>query len=48
MGNFFNSKELLIDGISKLKLYKIPSPELDAKILLNYALKKQKESLRLI
>ena len=37
MGNFFNSKELLIDGISKLKFSKIPTPELDARVLLSYS-----------
>ena len=37
MVDFFNSKELLIDGISKLKSSKIPNPEIDARILLSYA-----------
>ena len=37
MVDFFNSKELLIDGISKLKSSKIPNPETDARILLSYA-----------
>ena len=37
MVDFFNSKELLIDGISKLKFNKIPNPEIDARILLSYA-----------
>ena len=37
MVDFFNSKELLIDGISKLKSNKIPNPETDARILLSYA-----------
>ena len=37
MVDFFNSKELLVDGISKLKSSKIPSPEIDARILLSYA-----------
>ena len=41
MSNFFNSKELLIDGISKLKLSKIPNPEVDARILLSYVLNYQ-------
>ena len=41
MGNFFNSKELLIDGISKLQFSKIPLPELDARILLSYAINYQ-------
>ena len=41
MGNFFNSKELLIDGINKLQLSKIPMPELDARILLSYAINYQ-------
>ncbi len=38
MGDFFNSKELLIDGIGKLQFSKIPIPELDARILLSYAI----------
>ena len=37
MVDFFNSKELLINGISKLKSCKIPNPEIDARILLSYA-----------
>ena len=37
MDDFFNSKELLIDGISRLKSSKIPTPEIDARILLSYA-----------
>ena len=37
MVDFFNSKELLIDGIGKLKSCKIPNPEIDARILLSYA-----------
>ena len=37
MGDFFNSKDLLLDGISKLKSSKIPNPEIDARILLSYA-----------
>ena len=37
MVDFFNSKELLIDGIGKLKSSKIPNPEIDARILLSYA-----------
>ena len=41
MGDFFNSKELLIDGISKLQFSKIPTPELDARILLSYAINHQ-------
>ena len=41
MGDFFNSKELLIDGISKLQFSKIPVPELDARILLSYAINYQ-------
>ena len=41
MSNFFNSKELLIDGISKLQFSKIPLPELDARILLSYAINYQ-------
>ena len=41
MGNFFNSKELLIDGITKLQFSKIPLPELDARILLSYAINYQ-------
>ena len=38
MVDFFNSKKLLIDGISKLKSSKIPNPEIDARILLSYAI----------
>jgi len=38
MGNFFNSKDVLLDGISKLKSSKIPNPEIDARILLSYAI----------
>ena len=38
MSNFFSSKELLIDGISKLECSKIPTPEIDARILLSYAI----------
>ena len=41
MAEFFNSKELLIDGISKLKASKIPNPEIDARILLSYAINYQ-------
>ena len=41
MVNFFNSKELLIDGISKLKSSKIPNPETDARILLSHAINGQ-------
>ena len=41
MGNVFNSKELLIDGISKLQFSKIPTPELDARILLSNAINYQ-------
>ena len=41
MSDFFNSKELLIDGISKLKFYNIPTPEVDARILLSYAINNQ-------
>ena len=41
MSNFFNSKKLLIDGITKLKLSNIPYPELDARILLSYAINYQ-------
>ena len=37
MVDFFNSKELLIDGIGKLKSRKVPNPEIDARILLSYA-----------
>ena len=37
MVDFFNSKELLIDGISKLKSSKILNPETDARILLSHA-----------
>lgn len=38
MDDFFNSKDLLLDGISKLKSSKIPNPEIDARILLSYAI----------
>ena len=38
MSDFFSSKELLIDGIIKLRLSKIPTPEVDARILLTYAI----------
>ena len=38
MDDFFNSKELLLDGISKLQLSKIPTPAVDARILLSYAI----------
>mgnify|MGYP003343511788 FL=1 len=41
MGDFFNSKDLLLDGISKLKSSKIPNPEIDARILLSYAINYQ-------
>ena len=41
MSNFFNSKELLIDGICKLQFSKIPTPELDARILLTNAINYQ-------
>ncbi len=41
MVDYFNSKELLIDGISKLQFSKIPTPELDARILLSYAINHQ-------
>ncbi len=41
MVDFFNSRELLIDGISKLKSSKIPNPEIDARILLSYAINYQ-------
>ena len=41
MGDFFNSKDLLLDGISKLKFSKIPNPEIDARILLSYAINYQ-------
>lgn len=41
MVDLFNSKELLIDGIHKLKFSEIPSPELDARILLSYAINSQ-------
>ena len=37
MVDFFNSKELLMDGISKLKSSKILNPETDARILLSHA-----------
>ena len=38
MSDQFNSKELLIDGVNKLQLHKIPTPEVDARILLSYAI----------
>ena len=41
MSDFFSSKELLIDGITKLRLSKIPTPELDARILLSYVINYQ-------
>ena len=41
MVDFFNSKELLIDGISKLKSSKIPNPEIDARILLSHSINYQ-------
>ena len=41
MSEFFSSKELLIDGITKLRLSKIPTPELDARILLSYVINYQ-------
>ena len=43
MDDFFYSKVLLIDGISKLKSSKIPSPEIDARILLSYAINYQND-----
>ena len=41
MSDFFSSKELLIDGITKLRLSKIPTPEVDARILLSYVINYQ-------
>ena len=41
MADLFNSKELLIDGINKLKSKKILTPEIDARILLSYAINYQ-------
>ena len=41
MSDFFSSKELLIDGINKLQYNKIPTPEVDARILLSYAINYQ-------
>ena len=41
MDDFFNSKEILLHGIRKLKLSKIPTPELDARILLSKAINYQ-------
>ena len=38
MSDFFNSKELLLYGINKLQVSKIPTPEVDARILLSYAI----------
>ena len=41
MVDLFNSKELLIDGTNKLKSKKILTPEVDARILLSYAINYQ-------
>ena len=41
MSDFFCSRELLIDGITKLRLSKTPTPELDARILLSYVINYQ-------
>ena len=41
MDNYFNSKELLIEGIKKLQHRKILNSELDARILLSYAVNSQ-------
>ena len=41
MDNLFNSKELLIDGINKLKSKKISTPDIDARILLSFAINYQ-------
>ena len=41
MNNLFNSKQLLIDGINKLKSKKILTPEVDARILLSYVINYQ-------
>ena len=41
MSDFFSSRELLIDGTAKLRLSKIPTPELDARILLSYVINYQ-------
>ena len=41
MSDQFSSKELLIDGINKLQLSKIPTPELDARIMLSHAINYQ-------
>ena len=38
MGNLFNSKELLMGGINKLKSKKISTAEVDARVLLSYAI----------
>ena len=38
MDNFFNSKDLMVDAISKLKFSKIPTPEVDARVLLSYSI----------
>ena len=48
MGDFFISKELLKDGISILQSNKIPSPELDARILLSYAINFQNTIQKLL
>ncbi len=41
MTDFCSSKKLLIDGTAKLRLSKIPTPELDARILLSYVINYQ-------
>ncbi len=41
MSDQFSSKELLIDGINKLQLSKIPTPEVDARILLSHVINYQ-------
>ena len=41
MTDFCSSKKLLTDGIAKLRLSKIPTPELDARILLSYVINYQ-------
>ena len=41
MNNLFNSKELLTNGINKLKSKKILTPEVDARILLSYVINYQ-------
>ena len=41
MSDQFSSKELLIEGINKLQLSKIPTPEVDARIMLSHVINYQ-------